>query len=381
MTCRARFAWAALLAALACIGPAAAQQGPAEGQAAPSPASRPAETKKFDIPVWHADARWEIELYAGCSSPGHLDGPRLEMEYFSAGGMGRLYRPKGAGRYVFSSYDPDTERGHEVAGGAQGYLDGPFSRARFGGWDYVVRSQAAGSRDGRYLYFTDGYNGHVLRCLDLKTQWVRTLLPDTRGLLGLTTDPQGRLFVLKGDGQIVLVSPEGATENGVKVSMPQQIPGWGASLAFDEVHQRIYATAYGMKDWYVWYWDLKGGSFVGVLPIPPAGAPRRARNEPGPFEGTNLYNEGSVLFGPDDPQKRFLYVGRVDTWGLFRLDLEKKEVWALTAEGKSPRVARFIGQGRPATVPFYGGGGWQADGSIVSTVHSPYNTWRFRRVK
>ncbi len=344
-----------------------------------------APERKFAVPVWHPDARWQIERFAGCEAPGHLDGARLEMEYYSAGLLGPLYRGPGAGRYTFGSYDPNSERGHTVAGGARGYLDGPFSRARFGGWDYVVRSQAATSPDQRYHFFTDGYNGHVLRRLDLKEQEVRTLLPDTRGLLGLAVNRDNKLLVLKQGGDLLLLDPDGKTENGPKLRLEEQIKDqWGASLALDEAHDRLYATAYAPKRWYIWYWDLKDGSFHGVLPIAQEGQPQRGRNEPGPFDGVNLYGEGSVLFGPDDTERRFLYAGRVDTWSFFRLDLEERQIWALTAEGGGKGeygVARFINQGKPSRVPFYGGGRWLDDGSFISKVHSPYIVWRFRRIK
>ena len=346
------------------------------------PAAEP-KPKEFGIPVWHPKARWQTENFAGCGVPGHLDGPRLQMEDWSRGILSRLYRPAGAGRYVYSAYDSVTGRGHAVAGGAQGYLDGPFSRARFGGWDYVTRSRGARSPDGRYLYRTDGYNGHALRCLDLKTQTVKTLLPGAKGVRGIVAGSRG-LYILRDGGQFTLLNPEGKIELGLKVELKENVHRWGTSLALDEKHGRIYATSYATKNYYVWYWDLKDGSFHGVLPTPKKSGKDRGRNKPGPFDGTNLYGQGSVFFGPDDPDKRFLYVGRIDTWNLFRLDLKKRVIAALDQKGGrrgQPRIVWFSDTKMGGRVPSYGGASWMKDGSFQSTVHSPYVTYRFRRIK
>ena len=154
-------------------------------------------------------------------------------------------------------------------------------------------------------------------------------------------------------------------------------------LALDEKHGRIYGTCYGTKDYYIWYWDMKDGSFHGVLPTPEKSGKDRGRSKPGPFEGTNLYSEGSVRFGPDDPDRRFLYAGRVDTWCWFRLDLEKQVIAALDIEsggrGK-PEIVRWSDE-KFSKVNVYGGAGWLEDGSFISTVHSPYDAWRFLRIK
>lgn len=351
--------------------------------------SPPAETpgageKKpaFEISCWHPDARWRIEKFAGSGLAGHLDGPRREMQMFSVGAVGPSFRPNGAGKYRFAVYDERTERAHMVAGSARGYLDGPFCRARFGGWDYVVRSVSAGSPDGRYSYFTDGYNGHVLRCLDFEKQEVKTLLKDGSGVQGLACRTDGALYILKNAGTLQLLHPDGKLEDCVALKCEEEISRWGVSLALDEKNNRLYATEYGTKKYYIWFWNLKDGSFHGVLPMPEEGKPKRGRNEPGPFEGTDLYGQGSVMFGPDDPERRFLYVGRVDTWCVFRLELEKRVVWAMTAEGKEPdQIARFIDSGKPGHVPFYGGGRILPDGSFVSLVHTPHDCWIFRRIK
>lgn len=343
--------------------------------------------EKFSIPVWHSDARWQVEPFAGCGLVGNLDGPRKEMEFFSVGKMSTCYQPNGAGKYVFGSYDDTTERAHLVIGSARGYLDGPFSRARFGGWDYVVRSTSTSSLDGRYYYVTDGYNGHVLRRLDFEKQEVTTILPDAKNFLGIVSGSKGRLYVMHSTGEIEIINEDGKSEKKVKLQFEGKMGGWGFSLAIDEKKNRLYSTAYAQKNYYIWYWDLKDGSFHGVLPTPEKSGKDRGRNVPGPFEGTNLYGEGTVMFGPDDPDCRYLYTGRTDTWNFFRLDLEKQEICALKIESgggkdKAPRIVSFSNKEEAAgKLPFYTGGVWRADGSFVSLVHSPFDAWIFRRIK
>jgi len=286
------------------------------------------------------------------------------------------------GRPEFISYDPPTERYHTVTGSAGGYLDGPFARARFGCRGYNARARQADSFDGRYHFATDPENGHLIRCLDFEKQEVRTLLPDQRRSKGIVADSKGRLLVVlwqRGTSQLVYVTPDGKSENGPALEMGQD--GWTPVLALDEKNGRLYGTAYlkAPYKWYVWYWNLTDGSFHGVLPSPPKGGPRRKQNELGPFEGAYLYGEGGVDFGPDDPDKRFLYMGRCDTAYLFRLDLEKKLL-----EGFDAIEGRFKSTGFPRstvypTTYYYPPLGWMKDGSFVGG--RSHLCYLYRRIK
>lgn len=343
------------------------------------------EPAKFSIPVWHPDARWVPEnIFAGSISRGFLEGPRLESQPY-AGSVGLLYGPTRGGRNLFLSYDPETEFVHVVAGSAQGYLDGPFSRARFGVSSYTSRPRLVLSPDRHYSYLMDVSNRHSLRRFDFKKQEVTTLLRDINDFGGMTVDSNGKLLLIRG-AKLLWLDPEGKQQKSLPLKVEETIRGIGgagAPLALDEVHDRLYATAIGTQNWYIWYWDLKDGSFHGVLPVPLKGAGRKM-DEAGPFEGTRLYNEGSVFFGPDDPQKRFLYTSRVDTYGLFRLDLEKKVIAALrsvpAAKG-TPPTAFFDNQGVASRMPVYAGGRFTEDGSIMSSGHTPFVATRMRRIK
>ncbi len=339
---------------------------------------------KFAVPVWHPDARWEVEWhFAGSSAPGFLDGPRQQSQPV-AGSVSLLYGPTQGGRNLLLSYDPETEFVHIVAGSARGYLDGPFSRARFGRNSYTSRPRFAASPDRRYFYLLDAENQLALRRCDLEKQEVTTIRRSVKDFGGMTVDVKGKLLLIDG-GELLWLDESGKQEKKLSLTMEEKvrgIGGAGASLALDEVHDRLYATSFGTRKWYVWYWDLKDGWFHGVLPMPEKGKGRK-RNEAGPFAGTDLYGEGSVFFGPDDPKKRYLYTARVDTFGLFRLDLEKQHISALTVEAAKgkPAVAYFIDKGNVGRVPVYGGARFTDDGSILSSVHTPFVATRLKRIK
>lgn len=336
--------------------------------------------RKFDIPVWHPDARWQLdpEPFAGTILQGELDGPRRQVMWRWALMPEPCTRITEGGRYVCLSYDAATERYHVVAGSARGYLDGPFTRARFGGSSYSTRGEACASPDGRYLYIIDAYNQRAIRVLDLEKQEVRTIMRKAPAVRDLVVHPDGRLLVVN-TGELLILTPDGALASRLPLEMKERDTHLSFSAALDEVHNRLYATQYRAENWYVWYWDLKDGSFHGVLPRARDDEPKRKPNEAGPFKGTNLYNEGAVAFGPDDPEKRFLYLGRVDTDTFFRLDLEKEEIWAFSADD-----GRFISSGAPRGKSSYGKPPlWLPDGSFMwHTLFWEGNQVRvFRRIR
>jgi hypothetical protein len=154
----------------------------------------------------------------------------------------------------------------------------------------------------------------------------------------------------------------------------------GTSLAVDEKHGRLYGTTYRAEPWYVWYWDLKDGSVHGVLPNSANEPGARQQGEAGPFEGTVLYNHGEICWGPDDPEKRFLYVTRVDDHNLYRLDLKCEVIEVFSAE-----EGRFVDRGKGDGSPLYMyPPHWLPDGSFVGFVPwymQPNHCKLFKRVK
>lgn len=301
-----------------------------------------------------------------------LDGPKREIVSGSAIGTRLAILPPAAGPYGCLSYDPRLDRIHLVAGSARGYLDGPFSRARFGGHSY---SQVVRSTFGGHLFFrTEPENGGILRCLDFKKQEVRTIARKTQHIAGMVVDSQGRLYIKdQYSPSLEIISPDGSTEMKTLEMKEKSAGGFsGLSMALDEKRSRIYASGYGASEWYVYYWDLKDGSFHGVLPIPQKDQPRRKRNEAGSFEGTYLYNDLRIFFGQDDPEKQFLYMGPNVTHYIFRLDLKKKEIWTCGMVGDK---IRFVNSGVPGKFA-----GWTATFTEEGDLISDIPNWNMRRI-
>ncbi len=216
------------------------------------------ECSRFDIPIWHPDAQWDTkkECIGGSGVLGHLQGPQREIMWYQDFFFSRLFGPEAGNQPVLYSHDPVSGCVHVVAGGAAGYLDGPFSRARFGRWSYGARSVGARSPDGRFLYFTEPYYDQKLRRLDLKEQQVTTVSLPKGTVLSLTADEAGNLYTLMGDGRLLIVD---ATQNTVIRTVTLHPGGesigyalsW--SIALDSVNGRLYATTCGAKNWYIWY--------------------------------------------------------------------------------------------------------------------------------
>ncbi len=160
--------------------------------------------------------------------------------------------------------------------------------------------------------------------------------------------------------------------------------GRGKGLAFDEKKGRLYASGTIVKkdgkQWHVWYFDLNdGGSFHGVLAGERTGA---SAVYAGPFDGFKGYAEHSIAFGPDDPEKRFLYMRLTDTKTFYRLDLEKRMVAACSGppRGKAGPVM-FIESGIPNGMVPHMAPIWLPGGDFLMpglrSSPAPY----FRRVK
>jgi len=343
-------------------------------------------TARFDIPVWHPDARWELApspFALDTNLRAHLDGPRHELMW------GHPIYPRlhggfqGVGRYVFMSYDDRTDRYHAITGGAAGYLDGPFSRARFYVEDYHAgRHERAWSPDARFYYMLASFYGQRIRSLDFAEQMVRTL--PVEGLAFACGDG-GKVYAVQGHNPaetfaVLSPGPEwkllrtGPLQGHVKLS------ALGTSLAVDEQRDRLYGTTYRAEPSYVWYWDLEDGSLHGVLPNSAGQPDARQQGEAGPFRGTVLYNHGEICWGPDDPQKRFLYVTRVDDANLYRLDLDREIISVFSAE-----EGRFVDEGKGDGSPLYVyPPHWFPDGSFLGFVPwymSPPQCKFFKRVQ
>jgi len=326
--------------------------------------------EKFRIPVWHPEARWKLDPkpYAfDTNCRAHLDGPRHEALCVH-GVYPRFFGGfDGGGRYVFMTCCERTGRVHAATAGAAGYLDGPFSRARFYVSDYhECRHERAWSPDKRFFYMLAGFYDQRIRALDFAEQQVRTL--PVKGVV-FACGESGKLYVVQGfnpAAKVVVVGPGPAWKvlRVVGLKGDVRLSGLGCSAAVDEKHGRLYCTTYRAARHYVWYWDLKDGSYHGVLPNCEKKPGARKMGEAGPFEGSVLYNHGEISWGPDDPEKRFLYVTRVDDNNLYRLDL-KRRIMAVFSVKRGRFVESGKGDGQPLYMyPPY----WLPDGSFVGIV-------------
>ncbi len=347
------------------------------------PAEKP--KNKFSTPVTASDAEWHLDgVWAGCGVKGYLDGPRKEIFVFTGPSTKMWF--EWAGDFNLRKYEKEIDRYLTVTGGARGWLDGPFTRARFGGWSYGSSGvRTAGSPDGRYLYMVDLGR---LRVLDMEKRTVRTLL-DKVNAVAVSVDKKGNAWIFSWGGGLRIVNVEGKVLE--TRSLPgnfekQPLIGHGFCARLDEENDRLW----GMKrnGLYLWYWDFKqAGKVVPVLWD--YGKKSRGKCVTGPFEGTQMHCPAGFAFGPDDPDKLFGYVGGGDDTTFYRLDFKKKE-WVMFGppkehEKKPFKVFRFVHhKGKfpcNSIVSWCGTPGWDEEGNIYLGVALGARTIRYKRVK
>ena len=350
------------------------------------------------LPVTDPGARWvaDSENFAGLDFMGYLDGPRHEMRSQESPGLAFF---EGGGDYVLRALDPKTDRYFTVAGGARGYLDGPFSRARFGGWGYGGGLVTACAPDGT-LYIAET-TLNVVRRLDFAKQEVTTVIsnPGAVGLgnfYDLVIDSKGKIYFLgdftyTGIG-LAVTDLQGNVQQPTVGPLGGQHPDHGFSMALDEKNNRLYAANRCTGAWYVWYWDLaNGGAFVGVLPIPdPTDPSTRPRDVAGPFKGAHLWCPGGIGFGPDDPDYRYLYYGGGDYPSFWRLDLQAQmiDTFAPADAGETPSPGDMAFNQPPSELQWESIGTWGAfpiwgnqNNDILISVPIAPSLMHFRRVQ
>jgi hypothetical protein len=342
----------------------------------------------FTTPIWDTSVQWEVTRNGGCAEMKlFLEGEAKDaganafgFSYTEAGTAGHGYLSAEGGRSFIGWFDVESQRLHRVAGEGYGHMDGPFSRARFGAWYYTWHPGSAFSQDGKFMFMTDKSGSrHTLRKLDFEQQMVSTLLPNlSTDYRGLATGADGRVYIISTKCMLMVLTPSGqiektvqldtATDGGIRGFTPHALP-----IAIDDVNNRLYCNQ-STKSWYTFYWDLSDLSFHGVVPVD---AVRRGRDTPGSFEGTDWYFEGShISFGPDDPNKRFLYMARNDCDQFFRLDLERRWVAAILIESG---VAKFVDNppsSRYANV--YASFRWIGNGNLLV---GPTTSYLYKRIR
>ena len=300
----------------------------------------------FSTPVWDSTVLWSrtMEHDVGSGAKGWwLDGPAKEMIMTQPLDRGLVALAPESGPYGAFVLDSALDRFHLVTGSTvRGYLDGPFSRARFADWWYMADHNEGFYKE--YLYFSDPGYENLTRLLNLKTQRVSTVKTtfDPINVGKKVVDSAGNLYIkAKWDTRMEIVSLDGTSRIVDPPSNNEQVD-W---LCIDPKHNRLYVGTFGAKQWYVFYWDLADFSVHGVLP---KSAVQRDQGLPGPFEGMNIYPQMRVFFGPDDPDYRFLYVAPNDMPFIFKLDLDNKFVWASSMEEDG---LKFISSGTPKRFP------------------------------
>ncbi len=342
----------------------------------------------FSTPVWDTSARWELIRVGGAGTPLFLEGeafgagsPVFGFSYTEAGTAGWGYLSGEMGRCFIGWLDMETERIHRVVGTGFGYMDGPFSRARIGAWYYTWHPGAAFSRDFRYMYLTD-YNGvtQSLRRLDFQDQIVTTILSNISGdYRGLSVGDDGKVYLLGVSCRLMVLTPDGQIERTVQLdtSATGKIIGFhqhGLPILMDDVNNRLYCNQ-SVRDWYTFYWDLSDNSFHGL--VPRNYTPKRSSNAPGPFDGTDWYGEGTTIcFGPDDPQRKFIYLTTNDCATMFRLDLDRKWVSTIYVENNLMRFADTLPYSK--TEDFFTSLRWIGNGSFIAGSMS---TRHYKRVR
>jgi hypothetical protein len=341
---------------------------------------KPEGKSKFDTPCWSPEARWKREVWSTAAGVvGNLDGPRMGI-LSRRGTVNYPYVQEG-GPFNFIAYDDVNEQVIYVGGGARGCLDGPLSRARFGGSGYSMGGGVSGmSPDGRFYVMGDGAN-KATRLIDLKEQTVRTV-PDLAAMKFF--DKKGQAWLYSGtakDGFKLMAVEVGALKTNQIVAIKEAIARTTECL-FDEVNNRVYQCGDLIKrdgtNWFVSYLDLgDGGAFHGVLGGQVIGPnPGYA----GSFDGYKGYPNNHVQFGPDDPEHRYLYYHGTDTGDFRRLDLQKRTIVQFDYDVKA-NEGKFIETMPTRQQTAHVGPTWLPNGDFIMPGGREAPCMIYRRVK
>jgi hypothetical protein len=204
--------------------------------------------------------------------------------------------------------------------------------------------------------------------------------------------PANQIFMIpRGSDQLLTFNADFKIEKKMKLEKVLSREDAGEQslcLALDPKHNRLYASGeYDPKrKWHVWYWDLNDGSFHGEVAAKEGkpGDPMFG-GLPGSYkDGWYVYPASGVWFGPDDPEYRFLYTSHTDCGNSHRLDLEKKEVWAMNGppRGKGGPI-KYIFSGPMVGFQPHVGPGWLDNGDFVIPVGGSkrLGLYLYRRVK
>ena len=308
----------AVAAGVAMVAPKRGTE-PLPAEALPGPVKEHAPDEKYRLVPAAAARSPEKGAYLSRGMiAGILNGPGLGAEYTSTSdaasdGRGNAYWTAAGTFPIVRRWSVGDDRVVTVAGSATGHLDGPLSRARFGGWGGGGYSPGGieVSRDGRHGFVREPHNEKRLRHIDLDSGKVSTL---GKGLTAVR-DRTGEVYVLNLGGGAV---PPGKGYKTLKIPK-LQIAGHSLHYALDAAGGRLYYHVRGP----LCVADLKTGKCAPLSWDKGSRAKKRKQDVTGPLEGMLFHCPVGLSISPGG---RYLYVGGGDSCSFYRIDLEKKYV-------------------------------------------------------
>ena len=291
---------------------------PKQNENGPEPL--PAETPVgVDLPP---DQKYTMGPIVNGGAGKHLDGPagsQAESTSLTKGhnidDVGNIYWTE-CQYAVIRHYLEETKRVVTLTGSAQGILDGPLSRARFGGWSYNSTNLMAATADGKHVFVLDRGAGQW-RHVDLEAGMVSTLGQwhhFKNGIFIIARDRCGEVYAFVTSGQD---PPDCKGYKKLKVAPFQGIKTYMGldHCALDVEKMRFYWHARGAPK----MCDLKTGKITQLTST----GNLRAADTSGPFAGMKWHCPTGMSISPGG---RYLYVGGGDSSSFYRMDLEKKYI-------------------------------------------------------
>ncbi len=257
---------------------------------------------------------------------------------------------------VMRRYSKTKDMVSSFTGGAKGYLDGPVSRARFGGWGYNNTNCICASDDGKHVFLRDGVNKQW-RYINVDSGMVSTVGP--------TSGTGGAYLIIAKDcisGEIYAFMPNGTTppDCGGYKKLTTAVLSFSSSafdgIALDVTKMRFYYHYRGPS----YSMDLSTGistQITGALWCP---------------TGMSISQSG-----------RYLYIGGGDDMFCWRNDLESSDTLFALGRSKALNTANGVNiwfmpkaNNSDYAAPISGSSNWP--GAVVFPSDGSYGLWAGR---
>ena len=233
-------------------------------------------------------------------------------------------------------YREKTDRVETFAGSVKGLMDGPLSRARFGGWAYNSANLMTVSKDGKHVFVLDRFAGGVWRHIDVEAGMVRTLgcydgTLSSPGHFIIVRDKLGEIYAFHTEGKDV---PDCPGYKKLKVA-PFKVPFKGKTHAWIGNFSKCALDVEKMR----FYWhsrfapkmcDLTMGKVTQLTSTLPKDK-WRPPDTAGSFDAMHWHCPIGIGISRGG---RYLYVGGGDSSSFYRLDLEKKYIHIFAYDGE-----------------------------------------------